>query len=384
MFNALSFITDQACGEALEKLAAESRQVAILSTIDHYPQAHEFEVLRNKHNPDIIFLDLSDRSNSLTVAANIRAYAPLTAIIGFGGGWDEDSEQVWSQAGITDLLISPVTAQTFREGVDRAIHRLHGAVQQNLVAFLPGKAGSGCTTVALNVAGQLAKLGKKVLVIECDLHSGVLSTLLNVRPQYSVLDALENCSDLSYAMWTSYTVKAQGVDFLLSKRQRRDNPPSWSNYHQLLQFARDRYDFVLVDMPEVVNDATVEIVRRAKDIFAVSTAEVPSLTLALQRCAELHDRWVADDRIQIILNRWQSNDLKVADVERLLKHSVAAVFRNDYAEVQRATGEGSFVDRGTELGADFQAFAKKLAGIEEVVVDESKTRFAFFKKMAER
>ena len=384
MFSALSFTPDQASGEAIEKMAAESRQVTVLKTLDHYPPAHEYTFLSNKHDPDIVFLDLSDRANALALAAQIHAAEPLTAIIGFGAGWTEDSEVLCAEAGITDLLISPVTARTFQEGVDRAIHKLHGAVQQNLVAFLPGKAGSGCSTVALNVAGQLAAQDKKVLLIECDLHSGVLSTILNLRPAYSVLDALEHCAELSYAMWTSYTMKAQGVDFLLSKRQRAEVVPSWSNYHQLLEFARDRYDFILVDLPEVVNDATVEIVRRAKDVFAVSTAELPSLTLALQRCSELHHRWVATDRIQVILNRWQSSDLKVADVERLLGHSVAAVFRNDYAAVQKAAGQGSIVSKDTELGTGFQAFARKLAGIEGPAGDESRMRFPFFKKTAVR
>src|SRR5437667_350646 len=82
-------------------------------------------------------------------------------------------------------------------------HKLRNGIQENLVTFLPAKAGSGCTTVALNTAGRLAgDLGHKVLLIECDLNSGVLSMILDVKAPRSLLDALENSSHLDYSLWS--------------------------------------------------------------------------------------------------------------------------------------------------------------------------------------
>ena len=69
---------------------------------------------------------------------------------------------------------------------------------ENLVAFLPAKAGSGASTVATNVAGYLSAepLSKKTLLIDGDLHSGLISVTLGINHPYSILDALENSSQL--------------------------------------------------------------------------------------------------------------------------------------------------------------------------------------------
>src|SRR5438045_3059693 len=132
----------------------------------------------------------------------IHSLNPKVAIIGFGAGWSDPIKGLCEHAGVTELLVSPVTIKEFQAGVFRGIHKLRSGLQENLVAFLPAKAGSGCTTVALNTAGRLAgALGHKVLLIEGDLNSGVLSILLNVKAPRSLLDALENSSRLDYSLW---------------------------------------------------------------------------------------------------------------------------------------------------------------------------------------
>jgi MinD-like ATPase involved in chromosome partitioning or flagellar assembly len=106
---------------------------------------------------------------------------------------------------------------------------------------------------------------------------------MDAKHTWSVLDALENAGELDYSLWTKYVTKVHNVDFLLADPKKRVLP-SWTNYHHLLDFAASRYDHILVDLPEMVNDATVETVRRAKSVFVVCTPELPSLALAPQRC----------------------------------------------------------------------------------------------------
>src|SRR5919108_396102 len=98
-------------------------------------------------------------------------------------------------------------------------------------------------------------------------------------------------------------------------RIRRRPLPSWVSYHHLLDFAAPRYDHVLIDLPEVTNDATVETVRRAKQVYLVCTPEIPSLGLAPQRLAELTSRSIPAEKIQIVVNRWHAGEIKAAEIE---------------------------------------------------------------------
>jgi pilus assembly protein CpaE len=235
-------------------------------------------------------------------------------------------------------------------------------LQDNLLAFLPAKAGSGATTVALNVAGALAKDSEqKVLVIDADVHSGLISILLKVQAEYSLMNALENAAMLDGTLWSRIVAQAHSLDLLLSPKPSKPAMISWSKYHQLLQFVSDRYDHIVVDLPEVVNDATVEIVRRARRVFIVTTPELPALVLARQRCMMLKGRGIPPQRIGIVVNRWRKDEIEIAEIERFLEEPVSGVFQNDYQCVRRAIQEGRLVGPKSELGRAFAGFARAIA-----------------------
>ena len=368
MFKAILLVHDESACIAIESLGLESNQVSFEKTLSRFPQAFELSKILNTYAPDLAFLDLSDWDSALAAAEDIRSLAPHTAIVGFGAGWAPQKEEQCGNAGVTELLVSPVTLKKFQDCVDRAIHKMQGAAQENLLVFLPAKAGSGCTTIALNLAGYLAEasskdsLGKRVLLIEGDLHSGVLSVLLGVQHPYCVLDALEASGQIDCSEWSKFVVTMGGLDVLLSGRPRKSILPLWSNYHQLLDFAASRYDYILVDLPEVVNDATVEIVRRAKRVFVVCTPETPPLALAPQRCQELRARGIPAEKIRVLLNRWHKGETTAEEVEGLLKYPVSAVFGNDYPAVSNATRATALVNPESKLGRSFAAFARKLTG----------------------
>jgi Flp pilus assembly CpaE family ATPase len=368
MFSAVLFFKDEGMSAAVENLAIESKQVSFQKTLHRYPQTFELVRILNTHVPDLIFLDMSDWENARATAEDIRAQDPRTAIIGFGAGWGSSKEKQCEAAGVTELLVSPVTLKTFEDGVERAIQKVRGCVQENLVAFLPAKAGSGASTVALNVAGYLsaAPLSKKTLLIDGDLHSGLISVALGINHHYSILDALENSSQLDYSYWMKCVAGAGGkLDVLVSDRTKRETLPSWTDYHHLLDFAASRYDQILVDLPEVVNDATVEIVRRAKRVFVVCTPEPASLTLAPQRCRELERRGISPEKIGLLLNRWHKGDPGAKEVESHLKRHVSGVFGNDYPAVRKAASGDTFVNPDGTLGKSFATFARALAGAPE-------------------
>jgi pilus assembly protein CpaE len=221
-----------------------------------------------------------------------------------------------------------------------------------------------------------SNLKKKVLVLDADLHSGVLSTVVDRKPPKPLVDVLQAADSLDYSLWDTYIVEAHGVDFLLSDRIKKTPLPSWVNYHQLLRFAATRYDVIFVDLPEVINGATEEIVRFAERTFVVTTPELTSLSLAQQRLQELQMRAVPPDRLQVILNRWHRSDMKPQDVEKFLGRSVPFVVRNDYRAISRAIASGRPVASSSGLANSFAQMAETL--FVEPKENPNKSRFAFF------
>jgi pilus assembly protein CpaE len=376
MFRAVVLSPDvEFCG-AVERLALETRHLTISKTLNAFPDnAYEVSRVISSYDPEIILIENTKAERGLQVAENLREYAPEVAVLALGGRVTADLAQQFSAIG-TVVLNGAFSEVQFLGSIKAAIHRARQSTFGPLYAFLPGKAGSGATTVAFNLAAAMAgPLQKKVFVLEADMHSGVMSTLLDVKPKLPLIDALQNSDALDYSLWMKYVVSAHSVDFLLADRVKKAPLPSWMHYHQLMQFASGRYDTMIVDLPEVVNEATDELVHAAQWTFVVCTPELASLTLAGQRLEELKAHGAAPGRLRVVLNRWHKSDMKPEEVATLLGHPVSMVIRNDYRAISKAFTSGKPVSPDTELGRSFVEFAMKLTG---KAVPAPKSRFSLF------
>jgi Flp pilus assembly CpaE family ATPase len=215
-----------------------------------------------------------------------------------------------------------------------------------------------------------------VLVLEADLHSGVLSECLRVSPKSPIRKTLAEAAELDNMTWERCVTQAGGVDFLPTDTSVKEPVPSWASYYQLLRFAAPKYDLILVDLPEVINSATAEVVRRAQAVYVVSTPEFASLKLSKQRCQEVAAWGVDRARIKVVLNRGHKSDLTPQEAEKISECPVAITLPNDYRTVRRATTGATVVDRRTELGQAYLAFAQILTGVEP----EKKSFMGMFRK----
>ncbi|MCD6300355.1 MAG: hypothetical protein J7L78_04235, partial [Dehalococcoidales bacterium] len=217
-------------------------------------------------------------------------------------------------------------------------------------------------------------LKEKVLLIDADLHSGVLCVLAKCSPESYLQDVLDDPTVLNHSQWTGYVTNCHGIDLLPADRSRPAMRAEWNTYYQLLRHTKSEYDRVLVDLPEVVNDATAEVVSRAAHVFIVCTPELLSLELARQRSEELRGHGVDEKRVWVLLNRSPKSGIPPGEVEEIVGHPVFAALPNDYQGLKRAVLEGELMPADTELGKAYVALARKLAG--RPVPDQESSRGA--------
>jgi pilus assembly protein CpaE len=296
------------------------------------------------------------------VGETLRASFPNLGIIGFAENWQHEAV-VKLPNGSLRVIPTNLALEEFRQIVLELFEAAQGPKPENVIVFLPSKAGSGASSTALNVTGALArKCGKSTILIEADLHSGPAGMYLGLNPVRSILDALE-MSDRLEKNWNEMVIRAGDFDILpaCSIRGRVPQVSTWA-YKRLLFHVGRRYDYAVFDLPEVVNDATETIVTSAKAVYVVCTPEVPSLVLARKRCSTLIDRGVASDRLHIVLNRYSKDGPDATAITEIVGYPIGQVIPNDYKSLWEANLRRRLVDHKSPAGSAYEAFARTLTG----------------------
>jgi Mrp family chromosome partitioning ATPase len=350
----------------IQHLALESGVFDIALRGEPLPPAPHIIRVLGIQGPELVLLDLNDWDAVSHIAREINESKTDSVVIGFTKGSSQMERRVFHEAGIVDLLRDPFSAAELEAVAYEALHRDRRVDNKNILAFLPAKAGGGCSTVALNTAGALVNtLNKKVLLIESDTRSGVLSFKLNLEDRTGLREALAQSGELTPVEWRRHYSEVSGIHVLLANPARRGALPRWNDYYQLLYFLQKEYDFILVDLPEVINDATAEIVRTARGVLIVCEPELASLKLTKQRCTELESCEIASNSIHVVVNRWEHSRMTVKDVEEAVAHPVFATVPNDYSNVKNAVLNSRLAAATSPFAKGCTALARKLGGLPE-------------------
>ncbi len=239
-----------------------------------------------------------------------------------------------------------------------------------MLTFLPSKAGSGCSTVALNVAAALANdLGKRTLLMEGDRRSGALSILLNVETPGGLPAVIASSGNLTPMEWHQHLETIGKLDLLLANPSHPGPQPTWATFYHVLHFIRPQYEYVCVDLPELINPATSVLALASRLVFIVCEPELASLRMVALRRAELEAAGVPPDKICVLANRWEFQRLTKEALEHTASTPMYAALPNDYLEIEKAALQSRLVSKESAFGKACDALARRVSGAPQLSPD---------------
>ena len=175
-----------------------------------------------------------------------------------------------------------------------------------VITVTSGKGGVGKTSLSINLAIQLTRLGKRVVVFDADFGLANIEVMLRVRPQYNLADMMFRGKDLTDII----TQGEEGISFISGGSGIQELASM--NREQVMfltsrLIALDKYaDVIIVDTGAGISDSVLEFVLASTEVLLVATPEPTSITdaYALLKALNRKEEFCKEDTsIKMISNR---------------------------------------------------------------------------------
>ena len=242
-----------------------------------------------------------------------------------------------------------------------------------VIVITSGKGGVGKTTTTANVGTGLAKLGKKVVLIDTDIGLRNLDVVMGLenRIVYNLVDVVEGNCRIKQALIKD---KRYPNLYLLPSAQTRDKTAvSPEQMKKLAEELRDEFDYILMDCPAGIEQGFQNAIAGADSALVVTTPEVSAVRDADRIIGLLEANEIKSTHL--IVNRLRSDMVKrgdmmsSADVVEILAVDLIGVVPDD-EKIVVSTNQGEpLVGDESLAGQAYMHICRRVMGEEVPLLD---------------
>jgi len=253
-----------------------------------------------------------------------------------------------------------------------------------VIVVTSGKGGVGKTTTTANVGTGLAKLEKKVVLIDTDIGLRNLDVVMGLenRIVYNLVDVIEGTCKINQAF-----IKVKGYNnfYLLPSAQTRDKTAvTPEQMKKLTDQLKEEFDYVIIDCPAGIEQGFHNAIAGADRALVVTTPEVSAVRDADRIIGLLEANEIK--QIHLIVNRLRMDMVKRGDmmssedVVEILAIPLIGVVPDD-ENIVISTNQGTpLVGNNTLAGKAYMNICRRVNG-EEVAFLELDGKVGLFSRL---
>lgn len=147
-----------------------------------------------------------------------------------------------------------------------------------VIAVTGGKGGVGKTTVAVNLSLALAKMGRRVVLLDADLGLANIDILLGLTPRYTLADVLEGRCELSEALMPGPGgIRVAPASSGLQNMTHLD-PAQYRALIQAFSDIGDKLDVLIIDTAAGIGGSVINFIRASQEVLVVVCDEPTSIS----------------------------------------------------------------------------------------------------------
>ncbi len=252
------------------------------------------------------------------------------------------------KAGIREFLVKPLNIEELEQAASRVVTRRAEETQPGKLISVMGSAGGvGCTTIATNLAVELADLTEgeqRVAIVDLDFRFGHVATLLDVHGQHTVADLCSTQEELDPQMILKALVKHETGVHVLRRPHSFAQAELITAAHcaNVLTSLQKMFEYVVVDGPTRHDPGGRSVLDAADFNLMVLQLLVTSVRNTDRMVQELGAQGFNTDRLSFVCNRLgrESAYLEVSQVEAILSRTFFAKIADDWKSISASINIG--------------------------------------------
>jgi pilus assembly protein CpaE len=300
---------------------------------------------------DVVFLEYQENNPQLdawieTTAANHHSPAIFLYFK------EISTNNLWKalRLGAKECFTFPINEEDFQNAVQRIAARTEVRLAQakptQIISFMGCKGGVGTTFLVANLASLLAQEARgKVLAVDLDLGYGQLNYLLDIHPEHTMIDLVENQERLDNNYLQNILYRVENNCYLLPAPTRLEEAEVINGGHveKIVRYMSENLGFhsILIDCCHRLNEITLKALELSHSLILVTAQSIPALSNTKKMLEILTLLELKDLEIEVWVNFWdRQNELTLNDVESFLGKKVSGTITCDYKLVGFSINEG--------------------------------------------
>lgn len=244
-----------------------------------------------------------------------------------------------------------------------------------VIVVTSGKGGVGKTTTTANVGTGLAKLEKKVVLIDTDIGLRNLDVVMGLenRIVYNLVDVIEGSCKINQAF-----IKVKGYNnfYLLPSAQTRDKTAvTPEQMKKLTDQLKEEFDYVIIDCPAGIEQGFHNAIAGADRALIVTTPEVSAVRdadriIGLLEANEVKNNHLIVNRIRMDMVK-RGDMMSSDDVVEILAVPIIGVVPDDENIVVSTNQGAPLVGNNTLAGKAYMNICRRVTGEEVPFLDLS-------------
>jgi pilus assembly protein CpaE len=329
--------------------------------------------LSQELDPDVILMDINMPDiDGITATESIRQKSPHIQVVILSVQGDQNYMRRAMLAGARDFLTKPPMGDDLVSAVRRGGEMSHiversknkqpsvgslspgrgvapspgmpSYVQGKIITVYSPKGGTGCTTLAVNMAIALHNEETRVVLVDANLQYGDVAMFFNEQGKNTILDIAPRVDELDPDVVEEIMIKHEqsGIHILAApQRPELAEKISPDQFSKVLNYLRQLYSYIVVDTSSILTEVALSAIDISDAIILITTQDIPAIKNARLFLDLLQTMGIDRDHIVFVMNKFDRRiGITPEKISENLKQKISVVIPLDERIVIPAVNRG--------------------------------------------